>query len=37
MLAPVLDVIRSGAFRRRVDELGGYDTAIMGEVVAEVT
>ena len=37
LLAPVLAVIRSGGFRRRIDELGGYDTAIMGEVVAEVT
>ena len=36
MLAPVLAVIRSGGFRRRIDELGGYDTAMMGEVVAEV-
>ena len=34
LLAPVLATMRSGAFRRRVDELGGYDTAIMGEVVA---
>ena len=37
LLAPVLATMRSAAFRRRVDELGGYDTAIMGEVVAEVT
>ena len=37
LLAPVLAAIRSGAFRRRIDELGGYDTAMMGEVVAEVT
>ena len=37
LLAPVLEVIRSSAFRRRVDELGGYDTTAMGDVVAEVT
>ena len=37
LLAPVLAVIRSGGFRRRIDELGGYDTAMMGEVVAEMT
>ena len=37
LLAPVLEVIRSSVFRRRVDELGGYDTTTMGEVVAEVT
>ena len=37
LLAPVLEVIRSSTFRRRVDELGGYDTTAMGDVVAEVT
>ena len=37
LLAPVLAAIRNGAFRRRIDELGGYDTSMMGEVVAEVT
>ena len=37
LLAPVLDVMRSSVFRRRVDEIGGYDTTTMGEVVVEVT
>ena len=32
----VLSLIRGGAFRAEVDALGGYDTATMGHVVAEL-
>ena len=36
LLQPLLSLIRSQDFRRQVDALGGYDTASMGEVVAEL-
>ncbi len=35
LLSPLLAVVRSGAFKKRIDDLGGYDTTTMGEVVAE--
>ena len=31
-----LSIIRSSAFRKDVDSLGGYDTSMMGQVVAEI-
>ncbi len=34
ILAPVLEIIRSDRFRDAVEALGGYDTSIMGEVIA---
>ena len=34
LLAPLLEVIRSDRFREAVEALGGYDTSIMGEVIA---
>ena len=36
-VATVLSTIRSRAFKRRVDELGGYDTRETGAVVAQLT
>lgn len=36
LLAPLLDLIRSGDFRRQMDALGGYDTSQTGEVQAEL-
>ena len=36
LLQPVLRLIRSEGFKGEVEALGGYDTAQMGEVVAEV-
>ena len=35
MLQPLLTLIRSDEFRRDVEALGGYDTSMMGQVVAE--
>ena len=37
LLQPLLSLIRSQEFRREVDALGGYDTATMGKVVAEIS
>jgi putative molybdopterin biosynthesis protein len=37
LLAPLLAVIRSDAFRTAVARLGGYDTRATGTVVAEVS
>ena len=36
LLAPLLDLVRTGDFRRQIDALGGYDTAQTGEVQAEL-
>jgi putative molybdopterin biosynthesis protein len=38
LLAPLLDLLRrpSSDFLQRVDALGGYGTAVMGQVIAEV-
>ena len=36
MLQPLLSLIRGDEFRREVGALGGYDTAEMGSVVAEL-
>ena len=36
LLQPLLELIRTADFRRKVDALGGYDTSVMGEVVAEL-
>ncbi len=36
VLEPLLELIRGEEARREIDALGGYDTASMGEVVAEV-
>ena len=36
LLAPLLDLIRTKDFRRRIDTLGGYDTSRTGEVQAEL-
>ena len=36
LLEPVLSLIRSDDFKRKVDGLGGYDTAATGDVAAEV-
>ena len=36
-VATVMSTIRSRAFKRRVDELGGYDTRETGAVVAQLT
>ena len=36
LLKPVLSLIRSDEFKRKVDALGGYDTAATGDVAAEV-
>jgi putative molybdopterin biosynthesis protein len=36
LLAPLLAVIRSEEFAATVDALGGYDTAGIGEVIAEL-
>ena len=36
LLDPLLDLIRSGDFRRQMDALGGYDTSQSGEVQAEL-
>lgn len=36
LLTPVLSIIRSQEFRRQVEAMGGYDTANMGEVMAEL-
>ena len=37
LLQPIMPLIRSQEFRQEVDALGGYDTATMGEVVAEIS
>ena len=37
LLQPIMSLIRSQEFRQEVDALGGYDTATMGEVVAEIS
>ena len=37
LLQPLLSLIRTGEFRSEVDELGGYDTSTMGEVVARLS
>ena len=36
LLRPLLELVRSDEFRAAVDALGGYDTSMMGEVVAEI-
>ena len=36
LLAPLLSLVRSGRFKAEVDALGGYDTSMTGEVVAEL-
>lgn len=36
VLEPVLSLIRSDDFKRKVDALGGYDTTATGDVAAEV-
>ena len=36
LLEPVLTLIRSDEFKRKVDALGGYDTTATGDVAAEV-
>jgi putative molybdopterin biosynthesis protein len=36
LLQPMLTLIRSAAFKRKVEALGGYDVSSMGEVVAEL-
>ena len=36
LLQPLLSLVRTGEFRAEVDELGGYDTSTMGEVVARL-
>ena len=36
LLEPVLSLIRSDDFKRKVDALGGYDTTTTGDVAAEV-
>ena len=36
LLEPVLSLIRSDDFKRKVDALGGYDTTATGDVAAEV-
>ena len=36
LLAPMLDLIRSPAFREEVEALGGYDTAKMGRLKATI-
>lgn len=36
LLEPLLSLIRSDKFKREVDALGGYDTSMTGEVVAEL-
>ena len=36
LLKPLLSLIRGEEFRREVDAMGGYDTATMGTVVAEL-
>ena len=37
LLAPFLSLIRGDDFKKQVAELGGYDTANMGEIVAELS
>ena len=37
LLAPFLSLIRGDDFKKQVADLGGYDTANMGEVVAELS
>ncbi len=36
ILAPVLEILRSDRFREAVEALGGYDTSVMGKVIAVV-
>lgn len=36
ILAPVLDILHSDRFREAVEALGGYDTSIMGKVIAVI-
>jgi putative molybdopterin biosynthesis protein len=36
LLGPLLSALRSDDFRERVDDLGGYDTADLGRVMAEI-
>jgi putative molybdopterin biosynthesis protein len=36
LLQPLLAIIRSEEFRREVEALGGYDTATMGQMIAEL-
>jgi putative molybdopterin biosynthesis protein len=36
LLQPLLSIIRSDVFRREVEALGGYDTSMMGQVIAAV-
>ena len=37
LLQPLLELIRDDDFKRVVDSLGGYDTTLMGTVVAELS
>ena len=37
LLWPVIDMVQSQDFKRQVEHLGGYDTSITGQVVAEVS
>jgi putative molybdopterin biosynthesis protein len=37
LLQPLLTLIRSAAFQRQVEALGGYDVSAMGQVVAELS
>ena len=37
LLQPLLELIRNDQFKRDVDALGGYDTTLMGTVVAELS
>ena len=36
VLEPLLSLIRDRGFRRQVEDLGGYETSTMGDVVAEI-
>ena len=36
LLAPLLELVRSEEFRLQVEDLGGYDTSSMGEVVTDL-
>ena len=36
LLAPLLEIIRSDAFRAAVESMGGYETSETGRIAAEV-
>ena len=36
LMQPMLELMRDAGFRSQVEQLGGYDTSSMGEVVADV-